>query len=168
LFSSISRAFTKLFERSIWADGAIPAGDRKLRSLKRLWLPIYDLGLVWMGLSAIRSGVPAFEELLPSLVADILGYLLILIAVLCLVGVSFPRLHALETASKTILVSILSLYFVSLRVLITPESNGRDTISIVVLLAIILPLFRLSILGGESRDRRDQEEFLRSLGSNEK
>lgn len=151
----IRRALNPMFRHTIWAKGAIPADEWKYRNLKRVWLPLYDVMFVWAGLIAVRFGIPSLDTLLPSWMSDTLGYTLVLVAFLCLVGVAVPRLWFFEVGAKTALLSILITYFLALRVV--AGDTGTDTrafISVVTLIAAIPILIRMNILSEEARARR--------------
>lgn len=142
---------------TIWAPGAIPLSEAKYATpLKRVILPLYDLGAVLGGVYAIRSGIPSLDVLVPPLVSDITGYGFIVVAIACLAGISFPRLWAVETAGKALLFALLGTYLLALRTLaIHIDDGNRDFISVIVYLAMLLPVTRLWILGVEYRDRKE-------------
>lgn len=142
-----------LFRLSIWAPGAIPLEEHKWAvPLKRFALPLYDVVLVFGGLFAVESGVPALTRIIQDPLADILGYAFTVVALVCLAGIAFPRLWVYELIAKLIVVFFMGVYLFAL--IVTPDSGQRDFISAIVVLSLILPGFRLWIIGTEARDRR--------------
>jgi hypothetical protein len=150
------KLFRRVLAPTIWAPGAIPASEAKYATpLKRVALPLYDLGAVAAGIYAIRSGIPSLDALLPHAFADSLGYFFIAAAVVCLAGIVFPKLWAVEMIGKGFLFAFLGTYLIALRTLADQEGSGtRDFISAIVYMVMLVPLLRLWILGLEYRDRK--------------
>lgn len=145
-----------LLKHTIWAPGAIPVDEWKYRNLKRVWLPFYDIMFVWAGLIAVRFGIPSLDTILPAWMSDTLGYTLVVVAILCLIGVAIPRLWFFEVGAKTALLAILITYFLALRV-VAGETGGTDTrafVSVITLISAIPILIRMNILSEEARARR--------------
>ena len=142
-----------LYRQSIWHPDAIPPDEWKFRSLKRVWLPLYDLIAVWAGFSAVMFGSTILNRLFPPHMVDLLGVAFTTTAVVCLAGVAFPRLWAVEIAGKAILVSMVAGYVTAILFFSqTPEPN----LFVVGMLTWGLPLalFRLNLLGEEIKERR--------------
>lgn len=138
---------------SIWAPGAIPPEDRIWAvPLKRFALPLYDFVLIFAGLFAVESGVPALTRILHDPFADALGYAFTVVAFVCFLGIAFPALWAYELVAKLVVVFFMGVYLFAL--IATPDSGQRDFISAIVVLSLILPGFRLWIIGTEARNRR--------------
>lgn len=145
----------RLLRHTIWATGAIPFDEYKYRHLRRVYLPLYDVLFVWAGLIAVRYGIPSLDSLLPNEVADALGWTLVGVSVVALVGVSVPRLWVLEFAAKSVLLIILVVYFLALRVMGAESgTDGYQFISVIVLAATVLLLFRFSLLTEEAQNRK--------------
>jgi hypothetical protein len=139
---------------TIWAPGAIPEDERKYAvPLKRVALPVYDGMAIVAGFYAMRSGIPSFEALVPA-VAVTLSLVFTGVALLCLVGIVLPKAAAVEIAAKCALIAILGMYFLALRIRAVTDEAQVDFISMAVLLSLVLPLYRLWILGDEAGDRR--------------
>lgn len=137
---------------SIWDADAIPLLERKYAvPLKRVVLPAYDLIAIVAGLVAVRSGIPALERLLPFGIAAALAYGLVVVAVVAMLGISFPRFYRVEQVAKIALVSVLGLYFAAV---LTVGGQSREFVAIIILFALPLPLYRLWLLGTEDRDRQ--------------
>lgn len=142
-----------LFRASIWHPEAIPPGEWKYRNLKRVWLPIYDAIAVVAGIVAALQGSPLLNRLFPDVLVDGLGYGLAVIAFVCLVGVAFPRLWAVEIIGKIILVSLVAAY--ATMILIFPATPTPNHFVVLMLaFSLPLPLFRLNLLGEEVKERR--------------
>lgn len=146
--------FKHLFAASIWAAGAIPPEEWKYRNLKRVTLPFIDFMFILGGISAARYGVPAISEFFADFVVDLFSYTLSLVAFLCLLGVSFPRLWGLEAIAKSALVGLMGGYVVSLFLLTAAGEGNRGFVLIVAVVTLALPLWRLSLLGAEWQERR--------------
>lgn len=153
----------RIFNASIWAHGAIPDRERKYAGpLKRVALPAFDFILIIGGFYAVSRGIPAVDELLPPIVADSIGYAFAASAFFAFIGLAFPRLYALEIGAKWIMFGLLGVYLISLRVLADVTDSGtRDFISAIVAALMIVPLYRLWILGVEVRDRRELRTTIR-------
>lgn len=142
---------------SIWHPDAIPPDEWKFRSLKRVWLPVYDVIAVLAGVWATVYGSPILHRLFEEDVIDLMGMTLTASAVVCLLGVAFPRLWKVEIAGKIILVALLGGYAIAVMLFRTNPDPSAGFIVFVLLLALPLPLFRLNLLGEEIKDRRDDE-----------
>ncbi len=143
----------RLLRHTIWAQGAIPPSEWKYRNLKRVWLPLYDVGLVYAGVLAVTRGLPALELLFPLWVTITLGWLLIILGAACFAGVAVPRLWRLEGSGKSIVLAVLVAYSVALTILADTSSPTRGFVSAITALACILPAWRLDLLGEERRER---------------
>lgn len=143
-----------LWRASIWHPDAIPPDEWKYRNLKRVWLPAYDLLIIIGGIIGATASIPALDLVFPAHVVDVLGIVLTLVAIVCLVGVCFPRLWALEIIGKAILIGILASYAIAIVLLAGLGEGHREFIAFVVLSTLPLPLYRMSLLGEEIRERR--------------
>lgn len=145
----------RIWQASIWAKGAIPAGERKYAiPLKRFMLPVFDAAMVVAGVYAVRSGIPSIHELMPITASVGFGYGFILVAIACLVGVAFPGLWKIELVGKIIMFGLLGLYLLCLRVLAADDHGSRDFISVITFASMLVPALRLWIMGTEIRERR--------------
>ena len=143
-------------QESVWAKDAIPADEWKFRNFKRVVLPVYDLLLVFAGVCAVVWGIPSFQEIYPPDVVDGIGWLLMIVATVCLFGVSFPRLWPVEMLGKVILVGIITAYLIAIFGLALQGVGTREFVMTVVALTLPLPVYRLGMLGTEYRDRRTE------------
>lgn len=150
-----------LWRASIWHPDAIPLHERKYASLKRVWLPIYDITAVWAGINAAIFGSRLLDRLYGP-VTDLVGVLFAAVALVCLAGVAFPRLWAVEIAGKAVLVGMIVAYMAAIVMSPSPEqlvTKEAPSWFIVTMLALNLwlPLFRLEMLTTEWADRRAEE-----------
>ena len=158
-FSRARTAFQWLYERSIWHPSAIDPEEWKFRSLMRLWLPLYDLLAIGAGLWAAWFGSPILHRLFPeSNTVDVLGYALAVIATACLVGVSFPRMPRVETIGKSLLIGLLTSYAGAIAIFNASGDITSWFVVFIVLMVLPLPLYRLSMLGEEKKERREESE----------
>lgn len=150
--------FKRLFAASIWAHGAIPVDEWKFRNLKRVWLPLYDVIAIYAGLQAVLYGSTILNRLFEPFVVDVLGVAMTFIATVCLAGVAFPRLWAIEMVGKTLLVALVIGYVTT--ILLFSESPTPN-LFVIGMLTWGLPLafFRLNLLGEELKERRAEGEL---------
>lgn len=146
----------RLHRASIWHEDAIPTGEWKYRSLKRVFLPVLDALMIAGGVYVVVVGVPSLDHIFSHLLVDVLGGVLAGVATVCAVGAIFPRFYAVEIAGKVVLVGILGAYAAALGILaLSGEKTGFT--ALVTAVAILLPMFRLTLLGAEIAERRAGE-----------
>lgn len=147
-----------LWQASIWHPEAIPLHERKYASLKRVWLPLYDLIAIWAGVNAVVFGSRLLDRLYGPF-TDVIGVFFSLVALVCLAGVAFPRLWVVELVGKFVLVGMIIAYIAAIVVSPSPEQLlAREAPSwfIVTMLALNLwlPFWRIENLTTEWADRR--------------
>lgn len=147
-----------LHARSIWAAGAIPPEEWKYRNLKRVALPVYDGFAVLAGLAAITYGSRLLNRIFTPELLDIVGLGFSVVALVCLLGVAFPCLWAVEMIGKAVLVGMVIGYQAAVVLYPTPVPAVDDVPNwfVVCMLGFGLPLacWRLSVLGEEWWTRR--------------
>lgn len=150
----------RLFAASIWAPGAIPVDEWKYRNLKRFWLPLYDLLAMWAGVNAVIFGSRLLNRLLHDGLLDLVGIAFTLVAAVCLLGVAFPRLWAIEMVGKALLVGMVFAYMAAVILYPTPSPDETPNWFIVAMLGFGLPLalFRITMLGEEWKERHQERE----------
>jgi hypothetical protein len=156
-----------LWRASIWHPDALPEAD-KYRSLKRVWLPVYDVIAVLAGITAALYGSRLLDRLYGDL-TDAIGAFFAVIALVCLAGVAFPRLWAVELAGKSILIGMVIAYATAIVVSPSPEQLAAKEapswfITVMLLLPLPLPIFRIELLVTEWADRRAVERRRRLIG----
>lgn len=147
----------RLLRRTIWDADAISPDEWKFRNLMRIALPVYDAIVVGAGVWAMLWGSPILHRLFPEHVIVLLGALLSAAGISCAVGVIFPALWRLELMSKVALVALLGTYAVVVLLFRSSPDPSSAFVVFILLLALPLPLFRLSLLGEDIKERREEE-----------
>ncbi|WP_424462858.1 hypothetical protein [Pseudoclavibacter helvolus] len=147
----------RLWRASVWHPDALPIEEFKFRSLKRVWLPLYDAAAFGAGLWAIVFGSPILHRLFHPDVIDLLGALLAVAAAVCFAGVAFPSLWRVEIAGKLVLLMLLAAYALTIIAFRTNPQPEALFVVFILVLGMPLPFFRLSLLGEEIKERRDEE-----------
>lgn len=148
------RILRRVWAETIWAPDAIPAAEAKYATpLKRFLFPAFDLIIMTAGIRALTVGMPSVETLFPTSVAGGIYWAWVVLGAACFVGAAFPKLSTLEVGGKVALFAILAVYLVTLRVV--DDTGPRDVVSLIVVIAMLIPLLRLWILGIEERHRRE-------------
>ncbi len=146
----------RVWRASIWHPDAIPPDEWKYRSLKRVWLPVYDLIAIGAGIWAALFGSPVLHELFEEPVIDTMGTLLAIVATTCLLGVAFPRLWRWEICGKALLVALLAAYAAAVVLFRANPAASAGFVAFIIVLALPLPIFRLTLLGEEIKERREE------------
>lgn len=153
------RVLARIGAASIWHPDSINPEEWKYRNLKRVWLPTYDLIAVLAGIVAAAQGSPLLNRLFSATLVDTFGVTLTVVAGVCLAGVAFPRLWAVEIVGKIILVGLVAAYATTILIFpITPQPN--HFVVLMLAFSLPLPLFRLNLLGEEHKERRAAREAL--------
>lgn len=147
-----------LFRASIWHPDAMPPDEWKFRSLKRTWLPLYDLIVIGAGLWATAFGSPLLHRLFAEAVIDIAGIGLAVAGMVCLVGVIFPAFLHVEYIGKLTVLFLLAIYGGCVAFFPTRPDPQAGFVVFILALSIIPPLIRLSIIGEEFKERRAEAE----------
>lgn len=142
-----------LYRHSIWHPGAIEPEEFKYRHLKRIWLPLFDVVCVLIGLLAVRYGSAILNQAFDSATINAVGTVFVVVSILALVGVSFPALWMLEMASKVVMMAFLGTYSITIWVSFFHGEVLSGFVGGVLLLPVVLPLFRLQLLGEELKQR---------------
>ncbi|AVR57184.1 membrane protein [Microbacterium phage Rona] len=150
----------RLHAQTVWHPDGIPSEDWKYRRLVRLWLPLYDVIAVFTGLVGLIFGSPLLNRLFSEPVTDVVTGLFVVVAVSCLVSVSFPALWRMEIASKVLLVGMVVAYIFT--ILAYGDTGIPLNLFVAGMLAFGLPLalFRLDLLGQDILERRLVEQAL--------
>lgn len=146
----------RLLRATIWHPSAIPPDEWKFRNLKRVWLPLYDVIAIFAGVQAVLFGSDLLNRIFAPVLVDVLGGVFIVVACVCLLGVSFPRLWRVEIVGKVILVGMIAGYITAILSFSRPPG---PSLFVVGMLAFGLPLamFRLNLLGEELKERRSAQ-----------
>lgn len=157
---AIQRLGARLWRASIWHPSAIPhnAAYIYVSPLKRVFLPAYDVVILWLGLAGIVQGFQSVSAILPGFGPLALYTALALAGAVCFVCCVFPRLWRVEIGGKIAIVSILTMIALTMIVagLTIPRHTGITVTPIVVGL-LIPPLFRIWTLGREYGNRKAED-----------
>lgn len=141
---------------TIWNAEAIPEHERKYAyPLKRFLFPAFDILVIVLGVRTAFVGTASVDRLFPPSVAQGLYWGFAVIGLLCLIGCTFPKLWRVEIVGKVAVFVLLTCYLVTLQVVTSMDQQPRDAVSVITLIAMLIPLLRLWILGIEERDRRE-------------
>lgn len=149
--------FDRVREASIWHPDAIPhdAAYLYVSPIKRVFLPAYDIVILWLGLAGLVRGFQAISAVFTSPIAILIYGLLALAGLTCLVACAFPRLWRVEVGGKIAILTILGMIAVSMTIAgLSSMTHTGITITPVVVGLILVPLLRLWTLGGELGDRK--------------
>lgn len=146
----------RLLQGSVWSKDAIPPDEWKYRSLTRVVLPLLDILVILAGVSGARLGIPAIQEFFPASVTVGASLLLSVAGFVSLAGVLFPRLWLVEVIGKAAMIGLLSAYVIALLMLTAEGDPTRGFVSVLATVALLLPGWRLYILGLERRTRVDE------------
>lgn len=138
---------------TIWSKTAIPVDEWKYRNLKRVLLPTVDIFFAIGGFLGASHGIPAVDQVYGPTVSMIGGYAFTVVALVCFIGVAFPRLWLLEVYGKCALLGMIVGYMGVLvaGAFITHTSSAYVLSLAGVCLAFVI--WRLSILVDEARAR---------------
>lgn len=142
---------------SIWHPDAISLDEYKYRDLKRIWLPLYDLVAIGAGIWVTMFKPDILSRLLPPVTMGVLGNLTVVLATVCLLGVAFPKLWKWEIAGKIGLIALIGGAALSVAIYRIGDDPANVIITFLLALALILPMFRLRLLGEEIKERREDE-----------
>jgi len=144
--------------QSVWHPEALPVEEFKYRHLKRVWLPLFDLISVLIGYLAFVYGSRLLNLLYPEWMIDSVSAVFIGAAVVALAGVSFPRLWLPEIVGKVIMLGLLGVYSATVWRSFSLGEVQSGFVAAMLMVPLILPLFRLQLLGEEIKQRRKQAE----------
>lgn len=153
----LHRLAARVWRATIWHPDAIPhnAAYIYVSPIKRVFLPAYDVVILWLGLAGLVQGFQSVSAILPSVGPIVLYTVLALAGIVCFVGCAFPRLWKIEVAGKIIIVSVLTMIAITMIVAgFTIRSHTGITVTPILAGLMIPPLIRLWTLGREYGDRR--------------
>lgn len=139
---------------TIWHPDAIPASEGELaRDVKRWVLPMIDAFLIIGSALGLSGGMPSIAIVYNPAVSSTAAVFVLLFAVGCLIGISFPRLWIVEMMSKCGLAFVLLTYAGLLFGLAITESESRGFVAGVTAACAVVPVWRIIWLGREHRRR---------------
>jgi hypothetical protein len=146
-----------LIRASIWDRAAIPhdAAYRYVSPIKRVFLPAYDVIILWIGLAGLVVPLQAVGQAVPEPWPMVLYIALAVAGIACFFGCAFPRLWRVEITGKVAILGLLSMLTVSMVLAgFTIPGHTGITITPILIGLMIPPLIRLWTLGSELGDRR--------------
>lgn len=147
----------RLLEASIWGPHTIPIEEWPYRNLKRIMFPFIDILFFLSGFVAIQHGIAPLNNLFDEQVVYTFSLLLSFASLICLIGLSFPKLWVLELLGKSILIGLMAGYIMStiFANIFTGENHVFDMF--ISAIAITPVIWRVSLLGAEWQSRRLKE-----------
>lgn len=138
----------RIARASVWAKDGIKPEHWRFRGIFRVVLPLSNVLFLWFGVVGVTRSVGSVAEAAGSNWQTFWSLGLAIAAVGCFVGVSFPKLWALEAIAKAVLVGHVSVY------LALHLSRGLHEPSVtatagLMLVLILLPIWRLGDLGND-------------------
>lgn len=151
--------FQRLYRASIWHPDAIPVLELKYAAMKRRLLPAVDLVCIYMGVWGSVFGLPSVDMTYGGVISRVAGAAFAVFSFAALVGIAFVRLYALEIIAKALMIGCLLTYGMAV-VLTTSEVGEASRMYVLglITIAILLVLFRLSILRHERSVRKERAE----------
>lgn len=146
-----------LYEQSIWHPDAIEPEDFKYRNQKRVWLPLFDIVGILIGLLAVAYGSSILNESYDHALIDFMGNFFMAASAGALIGVAFPRLWVLEILSKLFMMALLGTYSITIWISFFQGQVFSGFIAAILILPIIMPLSRLDTLAEELKQRRAED-----------
>jgi len=140
---------------SIWHHSAIPADEWKFRSIKRVWLPLYNAIMLGAGLWALWFGSPILKRLFPGELIDVAGLSLAAAAAVCLLGRAFPMLWPVEFFGKLAIAFLLGGYAGTVAFFRQDPDPSGGFVVFILAAAIIPCMIGVSIIAEEWKERYD-------------
>jgi len=140
---------------TIWHHSAIPADEWKFRSIKRVWLPLYNLIMLGAGLWALWHGSPILNRIFPGDLVDVAGLALAGAAMVCLLGRAFPMLWAVEFFGKLAIAFLLGGYAGTVAFFRQDPDPAGGFVVFILGAAIIPCMIGVSIIAEEWKERYD-------------
>tara|TARA_R110002020_G_scaffold404912_1_gene614979 strand:+ start:18838 stop:19329 length:492 start_codon:yes stop_codon:yes gene_type:complete len=155
-------SFRNVWSNTIWAKGALDHEPKKYRSLKRVWLPIYDSIAIVNGLLALWFGSSLLDRIFGGF-TDVIGVFFALVAFVCLLGVAFPALWKVEVAGKVVLIGMVLSYVLCILIYPSPQQLAAQEapnffVAGMLVFGLPLAIFRLDIITREEFERRVTEK----------
>lgn len=140
------RLFIRLVNATVWARSGVPAKDWRYRGIFRIVLPLTDLFFFYFGIVGWHNGIASVSDAAGNVWQTYWSAAITVTAFASLVGISFPRLWALELGARIPLVGLVAGYIaLSLgRGLTDPNVTGLAGLEVILILLVI---WRIGDLG---------------------
>lgn len=135
----------RAFSTTVWAREGVSAADWRYRGLYRFVLPMTDLFFAYFGVVGWLNGVLSVRDAAGHTFNTWWSGCIAITALVALIGVSFPRLWAMEMLAKIGLVGLVFTYVLLSGLRVFTDFRASATAGLVFIL-ILLPLWRLSDL----------------------
>jgi hypothetical protein len=144
---------------TIWAPGTFGVPPDRYANLYRVVLPILDAAFIYSGIWSIIYGAPSITDYTSSHGGStIWGIWLLVSSILCLVGVTIPRLFILEALGKSVLAAALVVYIAALTLLTITQGPTRGVVTGLAVGGLLIVLWRLGDIRTERRHRRREHQ----------
>lgn len=143
----------RIARASVWAKGGIKPEHWRFRGIFRAVLPLTNVLFLWFGVVGVTRSVGSVADAAGSTWQSFWSAGIALSAFACLIGVSFPKLWAVEAFAKTVLIGHVSVYLALYLQRGSAEPTVTATAGLMVIL-ILLPIWRLGDLGLEWAERK--------------
>lgn len=147
----------RIARASVWAKDGIKPEHWRFRGIFRVVLPLTNVLFFWFGFVGVTRSVGSVAEAAGSSWQTFWSLGIAVAAVACLLGVSFPRLWAVEALAKAVLVGHVSVYVALYLTRGIHEPSVTATAGLMVIL-ILLPIWRLGDLGLEWSERKARKK----------
>jgi hypothetical protein len=129
----------RLLNATVWARAGVPASAWRFRGIFRFVLPVTDLLFLWFGIVGWRNGIASVSLAAGNVWQLYWSAAIALTAFASLVGVSFPRLWAVELGARIPLVGLVAGYIaLSLgRGLTDPNVTALAGLEVILILLVI-------------------------------
>lgn len=136
----------RLWAATVWAPNGVPADAWRFRGIFRFVLPVTDLLFLYFGAVGWWNGVASVREAAGHTNAAWWSAGIVITAAAAFVGISFPKLWALELAAKIGLIGLVFGYVALYAARIVTDFHTSASAGLVMIL-ILLPLWRVGDLG---------------------
>lgn len=136
----------RILNATVWARNGVPADSWRFRGIFRWVLPLTDLLFLYFGLVGWANGIHTVSRATGHEYATWWSATIAVCAFAAFIGVSFPRLWALELVAKIGLVGLVFLFVVLSAARVLTDFHASATAGLVVIL-VLLPAWRAGDLG---------------------
>ena len=149
-----------LYQKTIWAPGAVPIEEWPYRNIKRILFPFVDVAFFVGGVIGLVQGIPVIKTVFSQGLVEAFSISLMIVAFFSLIGVSFPKCWMMEMISKSLMIGWLTVFLGSL-LATAIQVDGYRWFSVTITMVAMSPvIWRLSLLGSEWQIRRHPPEVM--------
>jgi hypothetical protein len=140
------RLLRRLYAASVWAPEGIPAGAWRFRGQFRFVFPYVDLMFLWFGIAGWQHGIRSVETATSNAWQTNWSLAIAVFAAVCLLGISFPKLWAVELLGKLFLIGLVCAYL-ALQLSLSWEDPKLQATAGLFTTLIAFPAWRVGDLG---------------------